>query len=103
MPALLPPSRDSTEPRAPWMRIVFLEGSFDMTQAKNFLLAHTGIKGKQIRDPAHFFSGPLVAMVISVSPNDPILPDTPKLQPYLRNFTNGEYANPYDWVITGFL
>ena len=112
MPALLPKAhafnkhaviykRGDTRPKQPWARIMFLEGSFTMTQAMNFPLAHTGIKGRQAHDPAAYFTGPVEVHMVLISPDDPLL-DPAKTAALMRMNTNNAYANPSDWAIARF-
>ena len=87
-----------------WIRVLFVEGQFHISEPQGFLDVHAGMQDLEIRrpNPANHFAGAVVAMMFVVGP----VP-TPRQINYLKRFSNAHpnmrYLSSNQWAITRHL
>ena len=89
---------DFTQPDQPWLRAMYFQGSFTMSQAKSFFRAHSGYRDHWVYDPPLYFSGPVEVLMFVIPPEEH-LPKLAKTAEVFRQVPTNGYCSAYDWAI----
>ena len=83
-----------------WIRVLFVEGLFFIDEAQTFLDLHAGRKTKAIRrpNPAHHFTGAVVATMIVFGPA-PDIKHTHTIMHFSNAYSSMRYMSSYQWSV----
>ena len=109
MPVQLPKARtfnqyavvgatDFYNPDQPWLRVMFFQGSFTITQARNFFRAYKGHGDQFVNNPPLYFTEPVEILMVIIPPEEH-MPKIDQTANVFQHVPTNCYCSAYDWGV----